>query len=242
MKKFNGRTIVGILLILAGLLFISDNFYFIPIPLMHYLFHWTSILILIGLIIVLTSDNKGLGVILLSVGLFFTFSRVYGFSVSYVFSQYWPLILIALGLWVMIRGRINIDPSSGKGNSFDSDINVSDTDPNDTIDIVNIFGGGDKRILSQNFKGGSITSIFGGGDVDFRNAKLANRDVIIDLVTIFGGTDIVVPPDMKVSIQVTSIFGGFDDKRRRLDSQNLITDRALIIKGVILFGGGEIKN
>jgi hypothetical protein len=41
---------------------------------------------------------------------------------------------------------------------------------------------------------------------------------------------------------VTAIFGGFSDKRERM--HNLVYDQntMLIIKGVAIFGGGEVKS
>jgi hypothetical protein len=41
-----------------------------------------------------------------------------------------------------------------------------------------------------------------------------------------------------VQVEVVSIFGGFSDKRH---SSTIDRDKKLIIKGVAIFGGGEIK-
>ena len=50
-----------------------------------------------------------------------------------------------------------------------------------------------------------------------------------------------LPVDWEVVIKTVTIFGGFEDKRTK--AQTEISDKKiLIIKGLVLFGGGELKN
>jgi uncharacterized integral membrane protein len=42
------------------------------------------------------------GVILIVIGLLFLFSNVYGFSVWYLLTTYWPVILIIVGAGIII--------------------------------------------------------------------------------------------------------------------------------------------
>ena len=58
---------------------------------------------------------------------------------------------------------------------------------------------------------------------------------------IFGGTTIMVPKEWNVRVMVTPIFGGFSNKVFRNPIAPVDTTRTLIIKGVTIFGGGEIK-
>ena len=110
------------------------------------------------------------------------------------------------------------------------------------IDDISIFGGGSKIISSDNFRGGNVTAIFGGSEINLTGCKLAEGDQIIDVLLIFGGTTIVVPKDWNVIVNVTSILGGFSDKSIR--DPNIIPDqsRTLHVKGLAMFGGGEVKN
>ena len=65
------------------------------------------------------------------------------------------------------------------------------------------------------------------------------------MLTIFGATEIFLPNDWEVIIKTTTIFGGFEDqrgKRRELDSDNEYQGKTLVIKGLVLFGSGEIKS
>lgn len=111
----------------------------------------------------------------------------------------------------------------------------------DFIDDISIFGGGNKIITAKNFKGGKITSVFGGSTIDFSQANLANGVSEIDVVSLFGGSKLIVPRDWDIHLEVTAIFGGFADKR--IVDPHIIHNpsKKLIIKGVAIFGGGELN-
>ena len=112
----------------------------------------------------------------------------------------------------------------------------------DFIDDVSVFGGGHKIIHSDNFKGGNITAIFGGSEIDLTQCKLAPGENVIDVVIIFGGSTIVVPNDWDVITNVTPLFGGFSYKKSRYQSPGSEPAGTLVIKGVAIFGGGEVKS
>ncbi len=57
----------------------------------------------------------------------------------------------------------------------------------------------------------------------------------------FGGTTIVVPNDWNVVMNVTSIFGGFSNKSIKDPNVPIDLTKHLIIKGLVVFGGGELK-
>jgi hypothetical protein len=75
------------------------------------------------------------------------------------------------------------------------------------------------------------------------NVKLAAGTQYIDIFAMFGGTTLLVPEGWDIKIKVVSIFGGFSDKHRvRIsDKENNINNK-LVIKGLVIFGGGEIKS
>lgn len=233
------RLITGIILIVLGGLFLLDNYGIIYFSLPRFLFHWEYILIAIGIYILATSSNKSAGIILISIGLIFRFP------------QFWPLLLVALGVYIILKRNIdknlaNISPKSNdpnQSNSFNSTKDsATDQAFNDSIDDVSIFGGGTKSFSSKNFKGGKMTAIFGGSDIHLENCTLAHGRNELDLFVMFGGYDIYVPQDWNIIINVTPIFGGFSDKRMKDPNRVYEDDKVLVIKGMVLFGGGEVKN
>ena len=226
----NNRIGLGLAFVFFGALFLLDNLGVIPFDFTHYLFSWKGILIIIGTILLATKPNKSSGLILIAIGGFFLIPDI--FHLPYIqWSVFWPVILIIIGLVYIMRQRGHNSPI---GSAPDGSM--------DFIDDTNIFGGGEVVVTSQKFKGGKITSIFGGSNYSMINAKLAEGDNVIDFFAMFGGGTFIVPADWDVNVDVTSIFGGFADKR--IPSKNVSEEKnkQLFIKGIVIFGGGEIKS
>ena len=220
----------GLILILVGALFLVDNLGLIPFNVSHYVFSWQGILIFIGLILLATKPNKSTGLILVVVGTFFLLPDIFHIP-HFRWNLYWPVILIVIGLVYIMRQRGHNTPI---GHAPDGSM--------DFIDDTNIFGGGDVMITSSNFKGGKITSIFGGSNYNLTNAKLSEGANVIDFFAMFGGGTFIVPSDWNVNVDVTSVFGGFSDKRVPIKKSDDANSNEIFIKGLVLFGGGEIKS
>jgi len=224
------RIVIGIIFVVIGLVFLLRNLGVIPLYIPHYFFGWEMIFLIVGTLLLLSRSNKTPGVVFFTIGLFGIIDEVFDLS----FWQLWPLILVVVGLSIIFQKKMI-------RRSDDEEIDYDNLDM-DYIDEVAVFGGGEKKVNSYNFKGGKVTSIFGGSEVDLTNAQLAPGRNIIDVLTIFGGSAFIVPDDWSVKVDVTSVFGGFTDKRSQRLKVVPDPDKQLIIKGFTMFGGGEIKN
>lgn len=116
----------------------------------------------------------------------------------------------------------------------------SSTIKDGVIEELCIFGGVKKRIEMQDLQGGKLINVFGGMELDLTQCKLAPGHHTIELVCIFGGAVLIIPTDWKVKIEMVSVFGGFSDKTLQEVQPNAET--TIRIKGVAIFGGGELKN
>jgi len=219
--KFNGRVIIGLILIILGGLFVLRNYDIVIFP--YDYITWEYFFILIGILFLTLSRNKTAGTIFIAIGLF------------NLYPELWPLLFVLIGL-LIIFGRKGSLRIHNKDNQPEGKRNSSDY-----VESVSIFGGGNKVIISDNFKGGSIVSIFGGSEINLTNSKLAEGENEIDITAIFGGSTLMVPADWKIEVDVLPIFGGFGDKRVKDPNKSFVEDRTLVIKGVVLFGGGEVK-
>lgn len=234
--KRSGRAhlLLGIVLMFLGLFLIADLADIIPWRMRDFIFTWQALLIFLGLIFLSNKENKGTGVILIAVGAFFLLPRF--FDLPYYWrSLFWPSMLIILGLVVIFGGRRHHE---GKRAFCGSN---SRSSSEDYLDDVAVFGGGDRVINSQQFRGGKITHIFGGSKYDFSRARLAPGKNNLEVVMAFGGTKLIVPEDWDIKIEVTSVFGGFSDKRVRSIVEK-DREKVLVISGINVFGGGEIVN
>ena len=224
-QRSNKRAVLGLILVLVGIVLIVANFNLFPFGWKPFLFSWQALLILLGLFFLLSREAKATGWILIFIGGFFIIPRLWhipwGWDV-----MFWPAILIGLGAILIARGVSKKREDTDEGPDY--------------IDDMSIFGGGDKILSSQNFKGGKLTAIFGGSKYNMMNAQLAKGRNVIDIFTVFGGCKFIIPQEWEVRVEVFAIFGGFSDKRNLRRDTPRDPSRELIIKGIAIFGGGDI--
>ncbi|MEI7811139.1 MAG: DUF5668 domain-containing protein [Ignavibacteria bacterium] len=236
-NRTSRHIVIGSVVIIAGFLLLFSNLGWIGFDLHRIIFSWQMILIGIGCLKFINSQDRS-GLILIVIGSIFLLPKFVDFDVS----TFWPAILIIIGLSILFNNRKNQHHSNNEKREAKTG-SRGQTLTEDWLDDIAIFGGGRRNIHSQNFQGGKITNIFSSSEINFSGCKLAPGDNIIDIVTIFGNTSLYVPNDWKVILNVTPIFGGFSDSRRKDPNQIYNEeDGTLIIKGTLLFGEGEIKN
>jgi predicted membrane protein len=225
------RLWLGIGIILAGLLVLANNFDIFDYEIKRYILRWEMILIVLGLIFITSARKRTTGIVLLVIGGAFYLRDFMNLDFNF-FQVFWPSLLILAGVMMIFRHRIDRDP-----------LKKNITDNENVIDEIALFGGGDRIVNSQNFQGGKVTTIFGGLNYNMLKAKLAPGDNYIDVFSLFGGMKLIVPEGWTVKIQVMSLFGGFSDKHRyRIPEADTEQGSRLIIKGTVIFGGGEIKS
>jgi len=221
---------IGLVLILVGFILVIRNTGFLPDYLENIVFSWQALLIAIGFIMTIGTGNKGPGLIVMAVGGFFILPEVFDIPFR-TYRLFWPAIFIIVGIIIVTNARW-----------FRSERRHSRTSNySDYIDMVNIFGGGERVVNSDNFRGGKISSIFGGGEIDLTRASLAPGESHLEISCVFGGVSLIVPADWNVVIDVTPILGGFSDTRKLAPGRVVDPSKTLIIKGAVIFGGGEVK-
>ena len=234
------RSFFGLLIVLAGVAWLLRRMGMDFIP--DWIFTWPMILIVIGLLNGFKHSfrNPGAFILLLIGGAFLVRNN---FDIPYEFRLYfWPVMVIAVGLIILFRPRSfkKKDRATWKHEECES-FNDSGEFEGPSLDSVTIFSGTKKEIISKNFRGGDMVTIFGGSDINLSQADLAPQ-AKIDLVTIFGGTKMIVPPHWNVVLNTTNIAGGVEDKRPQHIHKEGEPVKTLTIGGVIKFGGLELKS
>lgn len=254
----------GVFLVIIGGLALAKS---VGADIPNWLFSWQMLLIAIGLFIGLKKGftNSGWFVPVLVGGLFLANQYIWH---GQMYRHIWPTIIIAVGLMFLFKPKkkhwkncgekksTGINPDTNTGSDQDSEPFVHVTagmtntsnprsesnigSEDDYLDTTSIFGGTEKVILSKNFKGGSMTNIFGGSEINLTQADI-NGTARLDVTAIFGGATLIVPSNWVVKSEAVTIFGGISDKRN-VAGYSDSTARNLIIKGTILFGGLEIKS
>ncbi len=242
--------LLAILIIGAGVFLLLESIHVIPYDLSRIFISWQMLLIVIGIYNLTSSQHKTGGIILIFIGGLFLYDKFYDLE-FHVWNVIWPTILIIVGVSLLVnhtrRKNFVIDErkttvvDEGNDPNFDTG-NPPVMDDADTIDEVSIFSGSEKQITSKNFRGGKITSIFGGSEINLTRAELSNGRNQIEVFYMFGGSTIIVPPDWDVRIDVIAVFGGFSDKRYHQKVEGINFNKQIVIKGLVVFGGGEIKS
>ena len=216
---------VGFVLIILGALFLLDTFNIMDFGgvITNW---WPAILIIIGLI-KLQDQDRGAGIIFILIGVFFLLTTHDIVEWSSIW-KLWPIALIMIGLSMVFKGRRS-----------NWSLTNESTIGNDFIHSNAVFGGSEHTITSQNFKGGETMALFGGVELDLRDAKISPDGCKIHATALFGGVEIIVPTDWNVILTGTPIFGGIDSKSRRKSDASSGND--IYIHCTVAFGGVEIK-
>jgi hypothetical protein len=105
---------------------------------------------------------------------------------------------------------------------------------------VAIFGGAERKgvwVVPSKFV---AVAVFGGVDLDLRQARFETSTVEIQEVAVFGGIDVIVPPDVEVRVEGVGIMGGFG--RPSGDDEPLPPGAPVVkVTGLALFGGVDVK-
>lgn len=225
--KFNGRAFAGLVVVIVGSALLVKQ---LGVPMPYWLISWPMFLIALGLFVGFKHKFKGIGwLVLIAIGgVFLVDNYFYDFSIHRFI---WPVAIIAFGLYMILRPK-------KKDNFWGSDTNTDES----FFEATAIFGGVKKNIITKDFKGGDITSIFGGSEIILSQADI-NGSAVLDVTTIFGGSKIIVPSNWSVrSDDLTAILGGFEDKRAIMANASPDPNKVLVLKGTVMFGGIEIKS
>ena len=227
-NRNNGRANLGYLFIILGIVVIVNRLNLLPSNIEEVLFSWQTLLIAIG-VFNLINKKYTPAAILITLGVLFIIPEF--ITIDYTYRRlFWPAALIIVGAVMIFRrnkGVEGFNPAQDIGDGID------------IIDHSSIFGGNKLICTSKNFKGGRVTSIFGGSQINFQQTEIGGDVAIIDVFTMFGGSKFLVPQDWNVKIDVVSIFGGFNDKRF-LGAHANNKNKTLVIKGFTIFGGGDV--
>ncbi len=230
----NGRVLGGLFIVAIGVALLARQ---AGVDIPRWIFSFESNLIAAGIYIGIRHSFRGFfWIIPIAIGAFLLIDDFYP---QYDIGDFtWPLIIIGIGLIVMLRaGKKNDWKKWDAKNAFEED--TSD----DRLDSTVIFGGAKKNIISKNFRGGEVVTVFGGTEINLMQADL-NGTVVLELTQVFGGTKLIVPPHWKVwSKEMVAVLGGVDDKRPMVGNPSgEEINKTLILKGTCMLGGIEIRS
>ncbi|MBC3831376.1 hypothetical protein H8K33_07635 [Undibacterium amnicola] len=234
MKNVNPqqRLILGAFIIVLGALALLDNLQiFNTRDLIQF---WPTVFIVAGAIKLSQANTRSgyiIGGGLIAAGAIITLNRIG--IIHFRMRDWWPVFMIAGGLVVIFKDKAN-DIFRGLNSSTMNNVTTS----SDThLDIVAIMSGHQGNIASGDFRGGAITAIMGGAELDLRNAVI-QTEAVLNVTAFWGGITLKIPSDWTVVNNGFAFLGGIDDSS--VPSMN--ANKRLIITGTAVMGGVEIKN
>jgi predicted membrane protein len=188
---------------------------------------WPMLLVAGGLAHLLRPDDgrRVPGALLLTVGVLFQLRNLDIIRLDW--SAVWPTLIIAVGAALLWRALSGPRLTAAARDAFNESV---------------VFGGAKLRSDTKDFRGGKLFAIFGGYEIDLTKADIAQDEVLLDVTAIFGGIDIRVPPHWRIVSKVTPILGGFEDKTDYPKADLPGGQKTLILQGLAMFGGIEVKN
>jgi len=216
----NPAVLNGGALILVGVLLLLDQMNIIIFD------FWALVFFVVGLLKVLQSGNSTgrlWGILFMAAGAGFELEHLGRLRLH--LDRTWPVFVIAAGL--ILIWRAYQQPPTETGGVLSPHLNV-----------FAVWGGGEYRIRAKDFRGGSLVAFMGGFDVDLREADIEGNQAVIDVNCLMGGGVIRVPETWAVSMRVSAFMGGHSLKAREGPQPT----KTLIVKGIAIMGGVEVRN
>ena len=220
------RLFLGLVVITLGLAALLDNLGVIAIGSVWRF--WPLIFVAVGLARLLRpADQPGrwAGFVFVLIGLWLLLDNLG--LMPWRLRDLWPVILLLIGarlVWgAMSRGAL-------RGPAPDSSSRVS---------AFAMLGASEHRITAPDFRGGDATAVLGGCKIDLRGATVKSGEAVIDAFAMWGGIEIIVPRDWGVVLQGSPILGGFENKNEPAREGSA---PRLVVRGVAIMGGVEVKN
>ena len=197
---------------------------------------WWTLFIIIPCVISMVQHSINLGNLL---GLAAGVLLLMGAQDVIDFGMVWKLLLalafVLIGLNIMFTGVLERKWRAAAKQAAQN-AQQSSGGAAGSVSYTAVFNGQQIRYPRQPFASANVVCIFGGVDLDLRDAVI-DRDITITLTCVFGGCDIFLPPNVEPVLGVTGIFGGCDNKTAAAAPGS---PRAYI-GGTCVFGGADIK-
>lgn len=241
-SRVTGRTIAGLILVALGVVFTLDNFGVIEAG--EVFRYWPLLLVGAGLAKLAHArlpEQRVAGSIFVAAGIALLLRNFH--VISFHVRDVWPLFLVFGGaflVWGSLRARgRSVDRAAGASGPPSSSPGGS------VLNEFAVMGGGERVVRDPDFRGGEVTAIMGGFEIDLRLAGIAGDSAAIEIFTLWGGVDLKVPEEWNVVVQGVPILGGFSNSTKGggpPGSSPSTPRKTLIVRGTVIMGGVEIKN
>lgn len=257
-NEFNFGMVIGLVVVVAGILLLLDRIGFGWELGIDFGTYWPVLLIIMGLgqITLVGRFTQGQfpgfmpmlpGGIMLLLGTYFLLRNLG--IIHFSLGDLWPVAVILVGLFIIrgsfghsrvmspdgkCRATVHATWQNGHGKHGSKNGNLS----GDQLDLSTIFGGGEYTVSSKDFKGGKIDVVFGGIEVDLRDAEIQGDSAVVVASAVFGSVEMRVPSRWEVVVQGTPVLASIENKTVTPGE----VSKRLVVKASVVFGSIEVRN
>ncbi|HXB55457.1 MAG TPA: LiaF domain-containing protein [Vicinamibacteria bacterium] len=213
------RTALALVLIAIGLIFTLDSAGVLGTGVGRW---WPLLLIGAGIVKVRQPREDGqraAGTAFLLLGGLFQLTSLLASGSS------WALLMVAIGVFLLRQGVEGPRAEAVSESPY--------------LDDMALIGYLKRSHPSVDFRGGSVTAVIGGVEVDLRKATLTSGTAYLDVFAFWGGIEIKVPTGWKVDARVVPVMGAFEDK---VDSLSASGGPGLVVRGHVIMGAVSIRS
>jgi hypothetical protein len=224
--RIPAQLVLGLTIAAAGVLFTLDNLDVLRAR--EYIRYWPAALVAVGILQMLQA-RAAAGVVAGGIWIFVG-SVMLGNSLGLLRMNiwaFWPLFLVIVGGRI-VRQAFSGDVRDQRG-----------ADAGSMTSAIAVMSGFDRKVVSQDFRGGELTAFMGGGKLDLRGAALSGGQAVVNLFAVMGGFEILVPDTWNVIVETTPFMGATDIKAKT--SADPSAPR-LVVRGFVMMGSVDIKN
>ena len=215
------RTALGLVLIAVGVVFTLDS-----AGVLHTagLGRWWPLLLIgVGVVKVRQPREDGqhaAGVAFLLLGGLFQTTSILSIGSA------WTLLMVAFGAFLIWQGIEGPREAAAASES-------------PYLSDMALIGYVKRSHHAPDFRGGSVTAVMGGVELDLRKAVVMTGTVTVDVVAFWGGIEIKVPEGWTVDARVIPLMGAFENK---VVSMAVPGGPRLVVRGHAIMGAVVIGN
>jgi len=229
---------VGACLVVFGILLSLDRLQLVDAS--QSLRFWPIVLLVLGVWMVIDRRESGWslpGMVLIIIGGLLLLNTLGVVRVRF-WELFWPLLIVLIGIRLIMQTL---------GRSTPAGASTAPTSGAGAINLFTILGGSKRANNDRPFRGGEITAILGGTELDLRQATIEpGAQAVITVFAMMGGHEVWVPSAWNVVSEVVPVLGSVEDKRLpaiettpRLSNE---TAPRLVLRGMVVMGGLTIKS
>jgi len=189
---------------------------------------WTLFIIVPCAISFCTKDGKIGSLLGLCIGVLMLLGQQEVICPALAYKLIGPVAIIFLGIHVLMRmnGKGKYESTQFRQRAYEGQ-----------RDYSVLFSGQNIDMSNQLFQGANLKAMFGGFQLDLRDAVI-EEGAVVNIQCLFGGTEIQVSSDINVEISNNSILGGVTTKEHKNPGQG---HKTIYLNCSCMFGGVDVK-